>query len=221
MTFSRGEAPARLTLLSQTHSPYARKVLVMAHEAGLVDLLDVVHHETSPTSRNDAVFARNPLGKVPVLILEDGFALFDSVVICDHLDTLHDGPKLIPAASRRRLETLRLQAVAQGICDAGIAVRWDTVRRPEAYRFKPLADGQTEKLVAAYDFIENEIDLDGSKDQSPVDLGQIALATALDWIAFRNLPDFIAGRPRLSAWYSRFVRRASMMATAYDGETHD
>lgn len=209
-------ASDRLTLLYQTHSPYARKVLVMAHEAGLANRLDVVHHETSPTNRNDAVFAMNPLGKVPVLILADGFALFDSVVICDHLDTLHTGPKLIPTDPRKRLETLRLQAVAQGICDAGIAVRWDTERRPEAYRFKPLADGQTEKLTAAYDFIEREADLDG-----PVDLGQIALATALDWIAFRNLPDFIVGRPRLTRWYTGFVRRPPMMATAYDGETQD
>lgn len=206
----------RLTLLYQTHSPYARKVLVMAHEASLAGRLDVVHHETSPTNRNEAVFAQNPLGKVPVLVLGDGFALFDSTVICDHLDTLHGGPKLIPADPRKRLEVLRLQAVAQGICDAGIAVRWDTERRPEAYRYKPLADGQTEKLIAAYDFIEREADLGG-----PVDLGQIALATALDWIAFRNLPDFIVGRPRLATWYARFVRRASMMATAYDGETQD
>lgn len=216
MTKTLAPAPDRLTLLYQTHSPYARKVLVMAHEAGLAGRLDVVHHETSPTNRNDAVFAQNPLGKVPVLILEDGFALFDSTVICDHLDTLHAGPKLIPTDTRKRLEVLRLQAVAQGICDAGIAVRWDTERRPEAYRFKPLADGQTEKLTAAYDFIEREADLDG-----PLDLGQIALATALDWIAFRNLPDFIVGRPRLTAWYTSFVRRASMMATAYDGETQD
>jgi glutathione S-transferase len=205
-----------MQLLYQTHSPYARKVLVMAHEAGLAGRIEVIHHETSPTRRNDTVFAANPLGKVPVLICDDGLALFDSVVICDHLDNLHDGPKLIPAAGRARALMLRTQAVAQGIADAGIALRWDTERRPEALRYPALAEGQAAKLVAAYDFIESGIDLDG-----PVDLGQIALATALSWLEFRHLPPFRPGRPRLSAWYDSFSRRPSMLATPLGGETQD
>jgi glutathione S-transferase len=205
-----------MQLLYQTHSPYARKVLVMAHEAGLAGRIEVIHHETSPTRRNDTVFAANPLGKVPVLICEGGLALFDSVVICDHLDSLHDGPKLIPAAGRARALTLRSQAIAQGLADAGIALRWDTERRPEALRYPALAEGQAAKLVAAYDFIESEVDLDG-----PVDLGQIALATALSWLEFRRLPPFRPGRPRLSAWYDAFSRRPSMLATPLEGETQD
>ena len=71
-----------MKLLYQTHSPYARKVLVFAHEAGLAERLSVVHQETSPTQRNEAVFAQNPLGKVPVLIRDDAQPLFDSDVIC-------------------------------------------------------------------------------------------------------------------------------------------
>lgn len=205
-----------MKLLYQTHSPYARKVLVMAHEAGLAGRIEVVHHETSPTRRNEAVFAANPLGKVPVLICEDGLALFDSVAICDHLDQLHDGPKLIPPAGRARALTLQLQALAQGLADAGIALRWETERRPEALRYPPLAEGQTAKLVAGYDFVEREVDLDG-----PVDLGRIALATALSWLEFRGLPAFRPGRPRLSAWFDAFSRRPSMRATPLSGETQD
>ncbi|MDR6292596.1 glutathione S-transferase [Inquilinus ginsengisoli] len=206
-----------MQLLYQTHSPYARKVLVMAHEAGLAGRIEVIHHETSPTRRNDTVFAANPLGKVPVLVCDDGLALFDSVVICDHLDSLHDGPKLIPAAAgRARALTLRSQAIAQGLADAGIALRWETERRPEALRYPALAEGQAAKLVAAYDFIESEVDLDG-----PVDLGQIALATTLSWLEFRRLPPFRPGRPRLSAWYDAFSRRPSMLATPLEGETQD
>lgn len=83
-------------LLYQTHSPFARKVLVFAIEAGLQNRLEVIHHETSPTNRNDAIFAANPLGKVPVLVLPDGMTLYDSLVICDYLDRLHGGRKLIP-----------------------------------------------------------------------------------------------------------------------------
>jgi glutathione S-transferase len=205
-----------MQLLYQTHSPYARKVLVMAHEAGLAGRIEVIHHETSPTRRNDAVFAANPLGKVPVLICDDGLALFDSVAICDHLDQLHDGPKLILPTGRARALTLRLQALAQGLADAGIALRWETERRPEALRYPALAEGQAAKLEAGYDFVEREVDLDG-----PLDLGQIALATALSWLEFRGLPDFRPGRPRLSAWFDAFSRRPSMLATPLSGETQD
>jgi len=205
-----------MQLLYQTHSPYARKVLVAAHETGLADRLEVIHHETSPTLRNDTVFAVNPLGKVPVLITDDGLALYDSSVICEYLDGLHDGPPLIPAAGPARWTVLRLQALAQGLCDAGVALRWETERRPAALRYPPLAQGQVEKLTAAYDVLEHDTELDG-----PPDLGQIALATALDWLAFRALPDFRPGRPRLAAWLDEFTRRSSMLATAYAGQTVD
>ncbi len=171
-----------MKLLYQTHSPYARKVLVLAHEAGLADRMEVVHHETSPTQRNSQVYAANPLGKVPVLILEDDFALFDSTVICEYLDGLHAGPKLIAPGGRERFAMLRLDALAKGICEAGIAVRHDSVRRPEQYRYPAMREGQSAKLVEAYDFIEKE-GLVGASEKA--DLGQVALATALSWIEFR------------------------------------
>jgi glutathione S-transferase len=209
-----------MKLFYQTHSPYARKVLVMAHEANLADQLQVIHHETSPTQRNEDVFRVNPLGKVPVLVLADGSALFDSHVICEYLDGLHAGPRLIPAELSDRLPCLRLQALAQGICDAGIAVRHETVRRPEAYRYPAMRDGQLEKLAASYDFLEREWARRPALEPG-VDIGQIAIATALSWIAFRGLPDFEQGRPRLSAWFRAFTQRPSMLATPLAGETVD
>ncbi len=142
------EEQARHELLYQTHSPYGRKALVFAHEAGLADRLEVIHQETSPTNRNDAVFAENPLGKVPVLLRPGLAPIFDSDVICAYLDTLHDGPRLIPEAGEARWQALTMEAVAQGLCEAGIAVRWETVRRPEPLRYEPLRDGYVEKLVA-------------------------------------------------------------------------
>ena len=79
-----------MKLLYQTHSPYARKALVFAHEAGLAARLEVEHHETSPTNRNPRVFAENPLGKVPVLLRAGLPPLFDSDVICAYLDSLNE-----------------------------------------------------------------------------------------------------------------------------------
>ena len=205
-----------MKVLYQTHSPYARKVLVAAHEMGLADKIDVIHHETSPTRKNEEVFALNPLGKVPVLICDDGLVLFDSNVIVEYLDGLHDRRRLIPRDGIPHFLALRMQALAQGIADAGIAVRWEAQRRPEHLRWLPLQEGQLQKIIIACDFIEQEID----PDRVP-DIGDVALATTLSWIEFREVYAFSEGRPRLSAWYERFCARPSMLATTLVGETHD
>lgn len=204
-----------MKLLYQTHSPYARKALVFAHEAGIASRIEVVHQETSPTNHNALVFAENPLGKVPVLVRPGLPPVFDSDVICAYLDTLHPGPALIPAQGEARWHALRLQAVAQGIADAGIAVRWETVRRPEALRYPQLRDGYIDKLVASYDWLERDLDI-----ESPLHVGHIAVATALDWLEFRGLPSF-RDRPRLAGWFDAFAARPSMRATPPSGETHD
>src|SRR3954454_18829525 len=99
-----------MKLLYQTHSPYARKALVFAHEVGLAQQIQVVHQETSPTRRNDDVYAENPLGKVPVLVRTGLPPIFDSDVICAYLDTLHSCRSLIPAQGEARWHALRLQA---------------------------------------------------------------------------------------------------------------
>ncbi|WP_306228254.1 glutathione S-transferase family protein [Bosea beijingensis] len=205
-----------MALHSQSHSPYARKTIVFAHEAGIADRLAIIDQETSPTNRNPEIFAVNPLGKVPVLITPEAGAIFDSLVICDYLDGLHGGRRLIPAEGKARWQALRLHAIAQGLCDAGIALRWETLRRPEHLRYPPLQDGQTAKLVESFDVLERSENFD-----EPAHIGHIGLATALAWLEFRNLPDFRNGRPRLTRWYEAFSERPSMRATAYHGETQD
>lgn len=205
-----------MKLLYQTHSPHARKVLVAAHETGLAGTLQVIHHETSPTRRNEEVFALNPLGKVPVLICDDGTVLFDSNVICEYLDGLHAGERLIPQDAAERWQALRLQALAQGMADAGIAMRWEAERRPPSLRWPDMHEAQLQKIAAGCDFVERELGLG-----APVGIGGIALATALSWIEFRDLYPFGVGRPRLSAWYQEFCRRPSMLVTTLSGDTRD
>ena len=204
-----------MILLYQTHSPFARKVLVFAHEKGIADQIEVVHHETSPTIPNDEVFEQNPLGKVPVLVRPNASALFDSDVICAYLETF-SGPKLYPQEGEARWEALRMQALAQELATTGIALRWETVRRPEAMRYAPLAEGYALKLTSSYDWLEANADFD-----APLHVGHIALATALDWLVFRDLPPFDGGRPRLAAWFNAFSARTSMKARPLRGETHD
>lgn len=203
-----------MKLLYQTHSPFARKALVFAHEAGLADRVEVVRHETSPTARNEAVFALNPLGKVPVLVTDDGEAIFDSGVICQYLDGQRDGPPLIPPAER--IAALRWQAVADGLSEAGILVRWETIRRPADLRYPPFGEGQLEKVVAGCAFLEA-----GFTPREAPGLAEIAVATALSWLAFRAVYDFRAACPRLATWYETFDQRPSMRATMLEGETVD
>lgn len=203
-----------MRLLYQSHSPFARKVLVFAHEAGLADRIEVIHQETSPVVRNGEVFAQNPLGKVPVLLRPGLPALFDSDVICAYLEELGSEGRLIPRDGEQRWHVLRLQAVAQGIAESGIALRWETVRRPEPQRYPPLRDGLMMKLAESYAWLDRELDADG------VHLGHIAVATALDWIEFRDLRSF-RSHERLSNWFERFRERPSMSATPLSGDTHD
>ncbi|HTT13254.1 MAG TPA: glutathione S-transferase [Burkholderiaceae bacterium] len=210
-----------MKLLYQTHSPYARKVLVFAHEVGLAGDIEVVHHETSPTRRNEAVYAQNPLGKVPVLLRPGAPALFDSNVICEYLDTLHAGRPLIPGHGEARWLALRLQAVAQGMAEAGVGLRWETERRPAELRYAPLRDGYANKLIGSYDWLEHNLD-----DGPAPNVGHVALATTLSWLEFRALPGFRVtpdgrARARLSAWFDAFAARASMHATPFSGQTHD
>ncbi|MFD2053450.1 glutathione S-transferase family protein [Mesorhizobium calcicola] len=204
-----------MILYYQTHSPFARKALVFAHEVGIADRLEVIHHETSPTLHNASVYAENPLGKVPVLLRPDASPIFDSDVICAYFDTLHGGRKLLPQDGEARWQALRLQSVAQGLAQTGIALRWETERRPEQLRYSALAEGYREKIEASYDWIESALD-----DDALFHVGHIALATTLSWMAFRHLPPFRA-RARLTRWFDAFEKRASMQATLLSGDTHD
>lgn len=204
-----------MRLLYQTHSPFARKALVFAHEIGISDTLVVEHHETSPTARNDDVFFHNPLGKVPVLIRPGRPSLFDSSIICAYFDTLRDGASLYPLDPEARWQALRLEALAEGLAEAGIAVRWETVRRPEALRFENLRDGYVAKLESSYAWLEQHMDFGAD-----LDVGRVALATTLDWIEFRNLPSF-REFTMLSQWFDAFSSRPSMKATPLSGDTVD
>ncbi len=139
-------------------------------------------------------------------------------MICAHLPTrCIRGPRLpIPETGRARQPALRLEALADGMADAGNWFRWDKERRPEALRWPAMVEAQSGKLQAAYEFVEQEVALDG-----PLDIGQIALASALGWLEFRRLPWLGDRHRRLAAWYRSFAGRRSMVATGMRGETQD
>jgi glutathione S-transferase len=102
-------------------SPYVRKVMIVAHELGLADRIETVRTVVGGMTPHLALMRDNPLGKIPTLVLEDDTVLYDSPVICEYLDTLHDGPKLFPPWPKR-LTALRRLALGDGMLD--IALTW-------------------------------------------------------------------------------------------------
>src|SRR6266852_4462104 len=98
-------------------SPFVRKVLIVAHEFGLTGRIDCVRSAVAFTKPHAALMEENPLSKIPTLVLDDGTVLYDSPVICEYLDCLHHGPKLLPADPKQRMTALRRQALGDGCLD--------------------------------------------------------------------------------------------------------
>jgi glutathione S-transferase len=191
-------------------SPFGRKVMIVVLEKGLEDRVEAASRQVSPVAPNAAVVADNPLGKIPCLVTDDGLALYDSRVIAEYLDGQGAAPVLFPAAGRERLVTLGLQALGDGILDAGVATRYETFLRPEALRWSEWVAGQKLKITRSLDHLEADIaSLDGR-----IDVGSIAIGCALGYLDFRFADDpWREGRPGLAAWYERFAKRPSMQAT--------
>ncbi len=134
-------------------SPFVRKVLVVAHELGLVDRLELLPAAAHPINRDATIRAQNPLGQVPTLLLDDGTALADSRVICEYLDHLGAGG-LFPAAGPARWTALAAQSTGDGLLDAALLCVYETRVRQETERSPAWVAGQREKIVDALARIE-------------------------------------------------------------------
>jgi glutathione S-transferase len=203
-----------MKLLTAPASPFGRKVKIVAIEKGVLDRIEVVAVATTPAAPNEALARDNPLAKIPTLVLDDGRALYDSFVICDYLDTLHAGGKVIPAAGGRRWDVLTVHALGNGIADAAILCRYESVLRPEALRWPDWLRGQMQKVTAGLDWLEANVASIGKAGAAEVDLGQIAVACALGYLDFRFADlGWRTAHPRLSGWFMEFSQRASMQQT--------
>jgi glutathione S-transferase len=192
-------------------SPYVRKVVIVALEAGLSDRIERLPTTVLPTRPNEEFARENPLVKVPALITDDGLVLYDSPVIAEYLDTLHDGPKLFPASGTARWIALRHQALGDGILDAAILIRYEGLR-PTECRWADWIDGQTRKMRGALASLEME--LDAGHLSGPLTIGQIAIGCALGYLDFRFPGEDWRGRHRrLAGWFDDFARRKSMQQT--------
>ena len=187
-------------------SPYVRKVLVAAIEMGLDDRIQRI--PTLPWDPKTDLPRDNPLGKVPALQTPEGW-LYDSLVICEYLDSLHTGAKLFPPPGAARWQALRHHALADGAMDAAILRRLES-QRPEGQRSQGWMDRQKAVVERALDSLEG--DAKALVDLS--DIGAIAIAVMLGYLDLRFAADeWRRNRPALAAWYARVSQDESMKAT--------
>jgi glutathione S-transferase len=192
-------------------SPFVRKCMVVAHETGLAGRIEKVDTSVSPVTVNEAYRRQAPIAKVPALTTDDGVVLYDSRVISEYLDSLHQGPKLFPAAGPARWTALRRLALGDGICDAAVLNRYETFLRPEEKRWPEWSQGQMRKVRGGLDALEGEAASFGGG----ADIGLIAIGCALAYLDFRYASEsWRDKRPKLAAWYDSFAKRPSMAATA-------
>lgn len=203
-----------MKILNSPASPFGRKVRIVAIEKGLAERLEWVGVLTTPLAPNTELARGNPLAKIPTLVTDDGRSIYDSLVICEYLDTLHTGEKVIPASGARRWEVLTLHALGSGISDASILCRYENVLRPEALRWADWTAGQMKKIAGGLDWLESTVSALGNPAARDLDIGQIAVACALGYLDFR-FPDidWRASRPALTGWFAECSKRPSMRQT--------
>jgi glutathione S-transferase len=191
-------------------SPFVRKVMILLHETGLTDRVELIRSVVAMHETNKDLMADNPLNKLPTLIRDDGTAIFDSPVVCEYLDTLHDGDRLFPAEGDARFTALRWQALGDGILD--LLVLWrNELNRPVDVQSKPHVAAFEAKAEAALDRLETEAD---ALRATPFGIGHIAVGIVPSYMDFRYPErDWRGARPAIAAWHADFATRPSVVAT--------
>ena len=103
-----------MKLIGSLTSPYVRKARIVLAEKHIGYNFEL----EAPWNMDTHVPDYNPLGKVPVLVMDDGTSLFDSRVIVEYLDNINPVSRLIPESNRRRIMVKRWEALSDGVCDA-------------------------------------------------------------------------------------------------------
>ena len=193
-----------------SRSPYARKVMVFAHETGLVGRIETVPTLVSMTAPNRDLMRVNPIAKIPTLITDDGMVLYDSSVICEYLDSLHAKEKYFPLDPGRRWLALRWQALGNNMLDN--LVPWRNERlRPQAQQSPETLAGFELKIRSAVSALNAEA---AALEKAPICIGHLTLAVALGYIDFRFSDlGWRKGHDHLARWHEAFSKRPSIQKT--------
>ena len=201
--------PDRMKLIASLTSPYARKVRIVLAEKKI----DCQLVEALPWAAINPVVEFNPLGKVPVLVLDDGTNLFDSRVIVEYLDTVSPVGRLIPEPSRQRIAVKRWEALADGICDAAAAIVLE-LKRPVPQQSSDWVDRQRDKVVRGVQELAQELDDKPWCNGEAYSLADIATGCALGYLDFRQPElDWRSGRANLARLADKLAKRPAFAET--------
>ncbi len=194
-------------------SPYSRKVRMVMLIKTLEQQVETVL--INPFEDQEQLKKLNPLGKIPVLVLDNNEVLFDSPIICHYLDSLCDKQRLIPEQGWQKWQILRWEALADGLTDAAYNLVMEK-RRPAAEQSSSSIAQWTKEIQQTL----HEIEIRLSELNTEITLAHIAVGTALGYLDFR-LPGLLydsyephfTAKAGLSLWYENFKRNAFMQAT--------
>ncbi len=189
-----------MLLRSNPASPFGRKVKIAAKVLGLLSKIEVVSADT--LDKDDPLRHDNPLGKIPVLVVNDGSSLYDSRVIVEYLDHLAGGNRIIPAEPKLRFSALRLQALCDGISEAALLIVYETRYRSEDKRVETWVAHQQGKIDRGLAALE--ADLPKTPTSIP-NIGQITLACTLGYLDLRFAGTWRKSHPRLVEWLDEFA----------------
>ncbi len=180
-------------------SPFVRKIRLAAAVLGLpleLELADTM-------DPNDSLREQNPLGKIPLLITDEGEAVYDSRVIIAYLDQLAGGGRLIPNEPKARIDILRAEALADGLMDASVLLFYEGRFRPQEKFEKKWLDHQSGKIERTLAYIE----ANPFPETEQITTADVSLASALGFFDFRFEGKWREGHPKLVAWQARFAAR--------------
>ena len=193
-----------LKLRASPTSPYGRKTRIAFMHLGLEDRVEWVASRSSDTA--DPIDRVNPLGKMPVLILADGTAIYDSPVIVEYFDCMAGGGLLIPREAEARFAVLTRAALADGLIEATINVTHEDRWHPGAMRSETWVErqqGKVDKSLAA---------LEAAPLSDNVDAGAIGVAAALGYLDQTMGGAWRDGHPNLVRWLEAFAAKVPAFA---------
>lgn len=191
-------------LLYSPGSPFVRKVRVAAAELDIT--LKLTEVAANPLKDNASILAVNPLGKIPALITPGGDCLYDSAVICRWLG---EATALYPKG-QAGWRALRREALADGLMEAALLMRYEDLLRPEPLRAQGWIEAQKGKILHALLAMERDV----QPIKSP-DIGDLATGCALGYLDFRY-PDMAwrSRHPKLTSWASQLLMRPAFLGTS-------
>ena len=197
-----------MKLVYSPPSPFVRKVTTLIYHANLNESIELINVKTTALSVAEEARAANPLGKIPVMILEDGKAIFDSRVITRYLDDFA-GSNLYP--QDKIYDILTLEALADGIMESAVSITYESKLRPQNEQSPSWMEAQWSKVLHAIKALD-----DGQFQamDSEMNMGQIAIACALGYLDFRHdARQWRSGHSNLASWNDKMMKLPALIKT--------